>query len=511
MAFTFEQIDSSERFSTGEYEEDGVKKDLFVCSSGTVNPTSRGLIFEKKKLISHSFGNSFTKQYKNKEDFKQFVEKFKNPTFTDCFEGPLVKLWYDSENKRHLSTTNNMNCENSFWGNREERFGRLFKDNGGDLFEENIDQKDLKELTHHFMIMTNNLFVTLDYNINPNPCVLVYLGSVTKEGEFKFLENDKVFSTLNFPTKDIEGKIFRPSEKNEIIYAIQTLENGSNPYYVKLNSPLTQEEKDVGVDLNLIRSFTGKPMILRTHNEIHKILPYGHQKKLDIIGQINPNISYTIFTLLESCRPKKDAVIDYFEKYDFLFATDMGYFTYLATVYDQKYDILNTYRVRGTDGYDEAKRVSNYHLREFNLIMLLILSIAWSKSKIVIYEYLSYIRFKLRLIDFIVNNRQKIVDDKLSINSETCKEDKRLECHSRALERIRDMATRSYDYAKKSSGSFNQNLKYSLSGFVNNERGASLYKIKKMFDVLTKPKLTHMCDVVPDEEDANTKPTQETQ
>lgn len=492
MAFTFEQIDSSERFSTGDYEEDGIKKDLFVCSNGSVNFTSKGLIFEKKKLISHSFGRSFTREYDNKEVFEEFVNfhnKNLNHSFTECFEGPLVKLWYDSEQKRHLSTTNNMDCENSFWGNRQERFGQLFKDYGGDLFEKHITGNELYDYTHHFMIMTNSLFVTLDYNLGPNYCVLVYLGSVSKEGKFKTLDNENVFSNLTFPTKDMEGKILKPIEKKEIIYASQTLENGSNPLNIKLNSPLTEIEKENGVNLNLIRTFTGKPIIMRSDTEIFKILPYGHEKKLEILGQINPNISYTIFTLMEQCKPKQDAVNEYFEKYDFLFGTDMGYFMYLLNTNDPKNDILTTYRNIGSNRYGESKHVLNYHIREFNLIMLLILSIASSKSKIVISEYLEYVKFKLRLLNYIISNRQKIIDDKLSINRETCMEDKRLNCHSRALERIRDMATRSYDYAKKSPGNFKQNITHSLTGFINNERGSSLYKIKKMFDVLTKPKL----------------------
>jgi len=130
MAFTLEQIDSSERFSTGEYEEDGIKKDLFVCSTGKVNPTSKGLIFEKGTLVSHSFGNSFVKKYTNKTELEEFVNKFDNHSFTDCFEGPLVKLWYDSKGERHISTSNNMDCTNGFWGDREEKFGKLFKEFG---------------------------------------------------------------------------------------------------------------------------------------------------------------------------------------------------------------------------------------------------------------------------------------------------------------------------------------------------------------------------------------------
>lgn len=494
MSFAFEQIDSSERFSTGEYEEDGIKKDLFVCSTGKVNPTSKGLIFEKKQLVSHSFGRSFVKKYTNKTELEEFVKKFDNHSFTDCFEGPLVKLWYDSKGERHISTSNNIDCTNGFWGDREEKFGKLFKEFGGDLFEKHIKTENLVQYTHHFMIMTDNLFVTLDYNIGPNKCVLVYLGSVSEDGKFTFLDNENVFSDLHFPTKDMQGKIFKPIVKKEFDYAVQTLETGSSYLYDSLTAPMPlYDDNAFGVDLDLVRSFVGKPVIMRTDNEIYKILPYNHQKKLDILGNITPNISYMIFTLMEKCKPKQDFVKRYFEEYDFLFRTDLGYFEYLLNVIDPKYDILRTYRHGGNNGYDAARHVTNYILREHNLIMLLILSISASKIKTVIKEYIEYVKFKLKLMNYIETNRNKILDDKLTLNIETCKEVKKLERHVKPLERLKDMTTRSHDYAKRTSRKktfkYNEQLTYSLSGFINNERGASLYKIKKLIDVLTRPTL----------------------
>ena len=160
MAYTVEQIDTSEKVVDGR----------FTGSTGAKDPFTRGLIFEDEAIVSASFGYSPAYTPSN----EQLVMGTNLGTqITTCFEGPLVKLWWDSEGKEHLSTTNKLDCRNSHWGNKEEKFGELFYNNGGTKFLQ--DCKD-RELTHHFMIMTPSLMVTSELNLKDN-IVSLCLGS----------------------------------------------------------------------------------------------------------------------------------------------------------------------------------------------------------------------------------------------------------------------------------------------------------------------------------------------
>ena len=454
----------------------------FTGSTGSVNFETRGQIIEtvdgENKVAALSFG--FTPEIvPTSEDYQQIGSDDK---ISHCFEGPLVKLWWDSEGKHHLSTTNKINCDNSYWGNKEEKFGPLFYENGGQKFID-WERKNSWTATHHFMIMTNDLKVTTEIDLQDNKCVVVYLGSMDNElGNFKMMKfNREIFTQQLYseiPTKEhMKDNILYPRILTATVdpmlvgKMMQTLQFGLNKDAIEIFQNLTEDEKMRGVDMRLIKSYFGSPMIVRNDFGITKFIPEGYLKKYDILGN-SPNIKLLVYNLMDDCRPKRDIVMDYFEKYDFFFVPSLTFFKELKTSDNPKRDIIMKYRELGTIGFMDAKNPKTTRCRERNLMMVLMLCLPDSKIPQAIEGYESFLKCQEKLRDFIKINLRKLVEGNYDA----------LLDNQKVIFRIKDMCNRSDDYARKNSNrndDYKKKLDFSLNGLVQNERGNSLYKINK--------------------------------
>ena len=76
---------------------------------------------------------------------------------------------------------------------------------------------------------------------------------------------------------------------------------------------------------------------------------------------------------MDNCRPKKDLVMEYFEKYDFFFVPSLTFIKDLKTSDNPKRDIIMKYRELGTIGFMDAKNPKTTRCRERNLMMVLLL------------------------------------------------------------------------------------------------------------------------------------------
>ena len=169
------------------HPDETITLDAFTGSNGSVNADTKGhiteLVGETQHTVSKSFKTS-TEIVPTDSDYAAITESAK---VTSCFEGPMVKMWKDLAGNIHLSTNNKLDCTNSFWGNKEERFGLLFNNNGGNLFTEKYANDTH---THHFMVVTRSLMNTSEIQLGDNHCVVVYLGSVNHQNEISMLEPD---------------------------------------------------------------------------------------------------------------------------------------------------------------------------------------------------------------------------------------------------------------------------------------------------------------------------------
>ena len=453
----------------------------FRASTGKVDPTTTGMVVETKDgediLVATSFGN--TLEIAPSQD--HYTNVAADTNFTTAFEGPLVKLWWDTAENPHLSTTKNLDCSNSYWGNKQERFGPLFHTNGGQAF---IDAADDKTLTHHFMIMTPSLLVTSELDLVDNDCVVVYLGSMTRDFNFVMLEcTDELFvqqpaMEIIPPKAAIDGKLLYPfvatlNDINILNRVYSMVEFGINPAIVPIFRPLTEDEACRGVNMPLLKSYFGNPVIVRDSQAITKFVPHGYSKKCGILGN-SPNVKLMVYQLMDSCRPKRDIANQYFQDFDFLFVPSTQFLSGLKDSDNVKRDIALEYREQGTVGFTKAKDFRNNLERERNLLLVILLCLPQSKAYEAIKAYEEYTVVRKNLQSFIKFNTTKILNG--GYDSET---------NARVTTRLKDMASRATSYsisptAEGQESSYNQGkFNFSLRGLVMNERGGSLYKIER--------------------------------
>lgn len=470
--------------------------DRFRGSTGAINPHTRGIIVETKdgldQIVSVSFGHT-PEIFPNE---KTWINITPETFFGFCYEGPLIKLWWDLDGEHHLSTTNKLDCRNSYWGNKEERFGNLFYKHGGQKFIEECSQN--KNLTHHFMILTKDLAVTTDLKLR-NDCYIAYLGSMDRgDCIFSMIDYDTdIFQQDTRPfnyTPDVEDigfinlessdKILYPQLKNSEYY-LDNIDRAKDILYYGIHNytlsnifdPLTEDERMRGVDMRLIRSYFGEPVIARNSFGITKFLPEGYLKKCEILGN-SPNIKLLVYNLMDDCRPKRDITLDYFNKYDFFFVPHMDFIKYLKNPdYPVKEEIIKKYRELGTIGYMDAKNFKTTRCRERNLMMVLLLCLPQSKAKEAIEAYEEFLETQEKLIKFVTANIQKVFNGKYD---EEIKNPK-------VMMRLKDICQRSRDYASKSimyESEYREKFTFSLKGLVHNERGSSLYRISRELNKL---------------------------
>lgn len=466
--------------------------DRFRGSTGAINPHTRGIIVETNdgldKIVSVSFGHT-PEIFPSDETWNNITP---DTSFGFCYEGPLVKLWWDLDGEHHLSTTNKLDCRNSYWGNKDQRFGELFYKNGGENFIEQCSEN--KNMTHHFMILTKDLAVTTDLEL-VNSCQVVYLGSMDRtDCTFSMIDYDTdIFQydkrKFGYPFEEMDNNcVLKSVDSGRIIYPIV----GNSEYYLenvdsakdilcygihdkymisRIFAPLTEDERLRGVDMRLIRSYFGEPVIARNSFGITKFLPEGYLKKCEILGN-SPNIKLLVYNLMDDCRPKRDITLEYFNKYDFLFVPNMDFIKYLKNPdYCVKEEIIKKYRELGTIGYMDAKNFKTTRCRERNLMMVLLLCLPQSKAKEAIEAYEEFLQTQEKLIKFIATNIDKVFNGKYDDMIKNPK----------VMVRLKDICGRSSEYASKNSGDSDYPTKFifSLKGLVHNERGSSLYRINR--------------------------------
>lgn len=464
----------------------------FTGSNGSVNVDTRGhiteLVDETQQTVSKSFQT--TSELVPTDDNYSAITG--TACVTSCFEGPMIKVWKDLSGNVHLSTNNNLDCTNSFWGNKEERFGELFHSNGGTLF---IERFATNTHTHHFMVVTRSLMNTSEIQLGDNKCVVVYLGTVNHKSEFSMLAPDTdVFvqqeSYYNIPSKEkMAGRVLYPyvsTTANDVRLILQIdhiLSYGLNPLVNEMFMNLSVEEQDRGVSLETIKTYFGSPMIVRNESSITKFLPVGYHKKCSIIGN-NPNIKYRVYRLMDRCVAKKDSIDSYFNEFDYIFAPTVDFLKTLITSPNIKHDIVMEYRKTG--GGNETK--TSVSERERNLLVLLILSLPEDKGSIAIHSYLNYLSAQSRLMRFVTGNKHHISVGKtkellLTHPPSACVD---IETLDRIVKRITDIYTNAHAFAEKEHG-YMRRFKSSLRSLVSSEYGASLYKIEKVVGKTSHP------------------------
>lgn len=456
----------------------------FTGSNGSVNVDTRGhiteLVDETQQTVSRSF-QATSELVPTDDNYSAITE---TTYVTSCFEGPMIKVWKDLSGNVHLSTNNNLDCTNSFWGNKEERFGALFNSNGGTLFTERYANTH----THHFMVVTRSLMNTSEIQLGDNKCVVVYLGTINHESEFSMLapETD-VFaqqeSYYDIPSKEkMAGRVLYPyvstaaNDVSLILKINHILSYGLNSSVNEMFMKLSVDEQGRGVSLETIKTYFGNPMIVRNESNITKFLPVGYHKKCSIIGN-NPNIRYQVYRLMDHCVAKKDIVNTYFNEFDYIFAPTVDFLKTLITSPNIKRDIVMEFRKTGS-GNETKTSVSE---RERNLLVLLILSLPEDKGSIAIHSYLNYLSVQARLMRFVTANKHHISVGKtkelLLANPSSAYVD--MDTIDRIVKRIIDIHTNAHTFAIKEQG-YMRRFKSSLRNLISNEYGTSLYKIEKV-------------------------------
>lgn len=467
------------------HPDETLKLDTFTGSNGSVNIETKGhiteLVGEKQHTVSKSFKHT-SELVPTDNDYSSITDSV---CVSTCFEGPMVKVWKDLSGNVHLSTNNKLDCTNSFWGNKEERFGELFYSNGGTLFTERYATNTV---THHFMVVTRSLMNTSEIQIGDNDCVVVYLGSVDHQNEISMLEPvPDVFvkqeNHYHIPSKEsMANRVLYPyissigNDVNLLLKIYHVLSYGLNPLINDMFSKLSVDEQGRGVSLETIKTYFGNPMILRNNSSITKFLPIGYHKKCSIIGN-NPNIRYRVYRLMDHCIAKKDSVTAYYNDFDYIFAPTVDFLKTLITSPNIKRDIVMEYRKTGSGNHTKTS-VSE---RERNLLVLLILSLPENKGPIAIHSYLNYLSVQSRLMRFITSNKHHIslgkTKDLLLANPSSARVD--MDTLDRIVKRITDIYTNTHAFAVKEHG-YMRRFKSSLRSLISNEYGASLYKIERV-------------------------------
>jgi len=435
-----------------------------VLIKGIENPKLKGCIFNTTthEMVSASFMDVETVDY-DPTIFKSYFKESSTNTLSICYEGPLVIVRFDKEGKTHFYNTKRHDCTGSFWGNKQEKFGDLFMKYGGKKFIDTVEK--VPSISHHFMIMTPSLLNTTRVDFRNNEGLVVYLGSVSLDGT---ILNPQTFSPdvyyyhkiadNNFlPSKEeVDGKILVPTRLTEE-GAMHLLENGYHPH--QSSGKIKKEE------------FSGECVILRINNrKIIKFVPKCHKLRSFVAGSV-PNVKNRLYTILEMSKDK--------EKYD-------ENFPVLGSLEKECIEALRIQKpvheiIKNMETFLE--RYDNYvdtriTDRMNNIFLVCVLCCPLSKIPLYIESWFSYLTVKVNITKFIKEKNAKIregnYDERLSV------------FHQKALNRIKDIAKVSKEYAttEKNGHSYIAKLEYSVKGLVRNEFGPSLYRIEKALNFL---------------------------
>jgi hypothetical protein len=264
----------------------------YTIIKGVENKNLKGFIYETEssKLVSASFGNARVSKFSEAEYSKIISENSEEQTITICYEGPLVKVWFD-EQGYHFSTSSNAYANNSFWGNKHEKFEKIFCEYGGDKFIQSLGSEPTKNLTHHFMVMGKNFTVTTRIHFRDNEYFVVYLGSVSIDGN---INHPQHLDPNVYCYHKLDGINFLPTafeiNKRILIPSRMTPEEG---LYILKNGYIKNK-----LSGNIHQDITcGECLIVRSKNKIFKITPRNYDLRCEMMGYV-PNIKNQLYRVL---------------------------------------------------------------------------------------------------------------------------------------------------------------------------------------------------------------------
>lgn len=434
-----------------------------VLIKGIENPKLKGSIFDSNthEMICSSFTDVEEVEY-NPENFKQYFKQENSNTLSLCYEGPLFIVRFDEDRNYHFYNTKKFDCSNSFWGNKDEKFGDLFLKYGGQKFLDQVDK--VSGISHHFMIETPSLFTTSRVDFRNNECIIVYLGSVSLDGTIlnpssfppEIYYYHKIENYNFLPTKEeIQGRILIPS-RIDFDGANHILQNGYQSF--QLSGKINKHQ------------FIGEPIILRINNrKIIKFLPKCYSIRSFICGNV-PNVKNRLYTILEISKE----LDKYKDLFPVLGSLDKEVIEAIRqTEKSETTKNIETF-LESVNSYDE-KVIAH---RMCNIFLVSILSCPLNKIDLYIDAWFSYLTVKDNIVKFIKEKNAKIrsgnYDDILK------------QFHNKALERIKNIAKVSKEYAttEKNGHTYISKLEYSIKGLVRNEFGPSLYRIEKAIKYL---------------------------
>ena len=447
--------------------QNAVNSDNFKLNLGEEFPEKRGEI-TSDKLESRSFGETYEYQVTTKADLDTFISDFKNVNFTSCFEGPLVKLWYDSEGNRHFSNLKKLNCSNSYWGDKTKRFGDLFTNYGGLKFEEVIPKT--KHLTHHFMLIENTLMVTSRETIYDNDCVVVYLGSVDLEGKkFNLDYDDSIFyQSKYFVNKEtLQNRILYPKNmsheeaQQKLLYTNKLVANN-------YQWGISESNKELCVS----HLFKGENIMLFADDKIYKLKHKASQLREYLAGN-TPNVKNRLYVLLDSSKKK---FTDYNTVFPYIgIPTDeeLKLFKKMSHVAIETY-VVNVIHQRLE--FTILKDPKNVEQRSRNILLTFILSTTLHRSQLLIDYWFDYKKIKNDIANVIIKKSNETTNF-----TDIQAEESIISFNKKGIDRLKDLSNTCKNYARttKNDKPYMYNLKFSLYGLLNNEYGSSLYRIEK--------------------------------
>ena len=427
---------------------------IYTIVKGDSDPSIQGNIYntETSELVSGTFCASSEYHFTSDEEFLSlFSEKTRA---TVGYEGAMVKVQLRDE--LLFSNTKRVDCRNSFWGNKEETFYKLWYENGGEAFLSKLEPSDL---THHFMIMNSNLVITSRMDMRDNDTIIIYLGSVDLDGniqDINQIDPDVYYLHTSrehvLPSREqLAGRVLIPT----VISPQEALSILKSGY-----ENIEYEEGSIPFSL-----FKGETVILRRGTkEIIKVVPKCYEMRKLIAGN-TPNMKNHLYRLLEMSKDETS----YSERFPHLGCLDESQ---LQIILDNSKSetsfIINTYMNR-----NKNFNLKNQQSRMSNILTNCILFCPLRKIDIFINAWRDYSQCKTLIMKFIKKHNADIRHGKY---------DERLsDYHSKALTRIKNLADVSKIYAseKDPRHSYSSRMDYSLRGLVDKEFGPSLYRIEK--------------------------------
>ena len=276
------------------------EEDIYTIITGGEGIGSIYITSENKKIVS-GLPVSDEMSVKNSDDFSKILPSDSESYFlTPCVEGTVVKIWFSQDDEGNyipmFSGTKKVFYEESFWGNRDKKFGKLFRENGGDMFLESLsDDEKTEGLSYYFIIMDRSLVITSRINMLDNETIIFFIGAVDIAGNISMPDefDDSVFYQHNertsvIPTAEIRGgrilvpTVFSPEE------AFSVLTHGYDVH----NYP---------VEIVPRSYYMGESVILRHGNHITKITPPCHEIRKMICGD-SPNLKYVLYCLMDKAK-----------------------------------------------------------------------------------------------------------------------------------------------------------------------------------------------------------------